>query len=38
MRAVLSAVADGEMIEGGGHDLDSFIQVAAADEDEAECR
>ena len=36
MSAVLSAVADGEVIERGGHDFDAFIKMAAAEEDEAE--
>ena len=36
MGTVLSGIADGEVIEGGGHDPDAFVGVAAADEDEAE--
>ena len=36
MGIVLSGIADGEVIEGGGHDPDPFVGVAAADEDEAE--
>ena len=32
MSAVLSAVADGEVIERGGHDFDAFIKMAAAED------
>jgi len=36
VRTVLPGIAEGEVIERGGHDLDAFVPVAAADEDDAE--
>ena len=36
MSAILSGIADGEVIERGGHDLDAFASMTTADENEAE--
>jgi hypothetical protein len=36
MGTVLAGVADREVVESGIHDLDSFVRMSAADQDQAE--